>query len=272
MSEGSGREPLAPSLPSRMNQLQDRIGVVTGASAGIGEAVARTLIAQGGSVVLNARRVERLDALAQELGSDKARTAPGDAAEEGVITTMLNTARDAFGRQADLVVVNAGRGLAGSPMTSDPEQWEEVIRTNVLGATRLIRAAGERMIAAAEGEQWPGKARDIVVIGSTVGRHISPFSSLYGATKFGIHAITEAVRRELGPKGVRVSLVEPGIVASEFQQVAGYDPAGFGQIMERIGPVLVPEDIAEAVLDICRRPAHVHMGDVVVRPTRQEYP
>ena len=185
---------------------------------------------------------------------------------------MLDRARDHFGREADLVVVNAGRGLSGSVLTSDPGQWEEMIRTNLLGAAHLMRAAAGRMLADLEGADWRERARDIVVIGSNVGRHISPFSSMYGSTKFAVNSLAEALRREVGPRGIRVTLIEPGFVKSEFQGVAGYDPDWFEGVLEKIGPVLEPEDVARAVGFVTSQPAHVHVSDVLVRPTRQEYP
>lgn len=260
--------------------LSDRVAVVTGASAGLGAAVARDLAAAGCRVVINARREERLRSLAAEIGGDGRRVAiaPGDCADERVIGAMLDAAKAKFGREADLIVVNAGRGLNGSPLTSDPAQWEEMLTTNVLAAARLIRAAAMRLIAMVPAEQtgvkgaWLAKARDIVVIGSVVGRHVSPFSSMYGATKFAVHGLVEGVRRELAGKGVRVTLVEPAFVASEFQAVAGYDPKWFEGVVERIGPVLEPADVARAVRFIAEQPAHVHVSDVLIRPTRQDYP
>jgi NADP-dependent 3-hydroxy acid dehydrogenase YdfG len=119
---------------------------------------------------------------------------------------------------------------------------------------------------------WLKQPKDIIVLGSIAGRHISPFSSMYGSTKFGVNSLAEALRRELGPRGVRVTLLAPAVVESEFQQVAGYDAKGFGDFMERIGPVLQPSDIADIVTYVVSRPAHVHVNDVVVRPTRQDYP
>lgn len=259
-----------------MGVLDGRIAVVTGASAGIGEAVAIDLAAQGARVVANARRAERLQSLCDRLGRDCAVGVAGDAAEEPVIDRMLDTARERFGGEADLVVANAGRGLAGSVVTSDEAQWEEMVRTNLLGAARLMRRAAARMIEAGpdpqHGEGWLRRPRDIVVLGSTVGRHISPFSSMYGGTKFAVNSLAEAQRRELAPRGIRVSLVEPGIVRSEFQQVAGYDPDGFGELMQRYSPVLEPADVARAITFIAAQPAHVHLNDVVIRGTRQEYP
>lgn len=256
--------------------LQGRIAVVTGGSAGIGRAVAADLARLGAGVVLNARREHQLHTAAEEINGAVGREAVvclrGDAAEPETVRLLLDRAKDHFGHQADLVVVNAGRGLAGSIMTSDPEQWEEVVATNLLGAARLMREAGTRMAACAAAEGWPGKPRDLIVLGSTVGRHISPFSSLYGSTKFALHSLAEAQRRELGPKGVRVSLVEPGIVRSEFQAVAGYDPAAFGQLMDKFSPVLEPEDVARTMAFICAQPAGVHVCDVMIRGTRQDYP
>lgn len=257
--------------------LEGRIAVVTGASAGIGEAVARELVARGARAVVNARRAERVVALARELnakGEERAVAVAGDAGDASVVAAMLDAARERFGREADLVVVNAGRGLSGSPLTSDEEQWEEMVRINVLGAAKLMRESAARMLGeiAHTREAWPGRARDIVVISSNVGKHISPFSSMYGSTKFAVTSIAEAMRREVGPRGVRVTAIHPGVVRSEFQAVAGYDPATFGAFMESIGPVLEPRDVAGLVSHVASLPAHVHVNDVTVRPTRQDYP
>ena len=185
-----------------MMDLDGRVAIVTGASAGIGEAVARELVGQGASVVINARRSERLDALKAELdaaqGAECVATVAGDCSDDAVIATMFDAAESAFGKPADLVVVNAGRGLAGSVVSSDKAEWEEVVRTNLLGAASLMRASAERMTADREsvssGSGWADQPRDIVVLGSTVGRHISPFSSMYGSTKFAVGSLAEAAR------------------------------------------------------------------------------
>ncbi len=274
-----------------MADLAGRIAVVTGASAGIGESIARSLAAGGAKVVVNARREQRLHALVRDLGGPaNAAAVAGDAADESVINAMLDLARHKFGgaggREADLVVVNAGRGLRGSVYDSDPAQWEDVIRINLLGAARLMRAAAERMagpVPVVKGppqpgqppsppEGWLSRPRDIILLGSTVGRHISPFSSMYGSAKAGVHMLAESLRRLMAPRGVRVTLLEPGIVQSEFQDAAGYDRASFGKFMEGIAPVLTPEDIARLVMFIVTQPAGMHVCDVMVRPTRQEYP
>ena len=252
--------------------LANRIAVITGASAGIGQALARDLAAAGARLVLNARRQDRLDALAKELGPENVATVAGDAAEQSTIDAVLDAAVERFGSEADLVIVNAGRGLRGSITDSDPQEWEEMIRINILGASRLMRAAAARMVGLVDAEQFMTRPRDIVVLGSNVGKHISPFSSMYGSTKFAVNSLAEALRRELAPKGIRVTLIAPGIVKSEFQEAAGYDADSFGEFMERVGPVLVPEDVSRIIAFVVSQPANVHVNDVVIRPTRQEYP
>jgi NADP-dependent 3-hydroxy acid dehydrogenase YdfG len=129
----------------------------------------------------------------------------------------------------------------------------------------------DRDAAPADGA-WTRQPRDIVVLGSVVGRHVSPFSSMYGSTKFAVHSLAEALRREIGPKGVRVTLVEPAVVVSEFQQVAGYTDELVDGFNEKFGPLLVPSDIARSIAWVAAQPAHVHVSDIVVRATRQEYP
>ncbi len=133
---------------------------------------------------------------------------------------------DGGGRRYDMVVVNAGRGLAGGILDSDESQWQELYQVNVMGAAHLMRRAGQYLVGR--------KSGDIVVVGSVVGRNVSPFSGFYGSSKFAIGAIAEGLRREVCPHGVRVSLVMPGVVLSEFQHVAGYDE---GKLFSRDCPV-----------------------------------
>ena len=128
-------------------------------------------------------------------------------------------------------------------------------------------------VTQAKNEPWPrSRPIDLIVIGSTVGRHISPFSSMYGATKFAINSLAEGLRRELAQYGIRVSLIEPGIVESEFQQVAGYDDKWKSDYFEKVGPVLQPEDVARSITFLASQPAHVHLNDIMIRSTKQEYP
>lgn len=115
------------------------------------------------------------------------------------------------------------------------------------------------------------KSGDIVVIGSVVGRHISPVSGVYGSTKFAIGSLAEALRREVCAHGVRVSLVMPGIVRSGFQKVAGYGDA-FDKLTASVGTLLDPQAIGEGIRWLLALPPHVNVNEIMIRPTGQAYP
>lgn len=246
-----------------------RIAIVTGATSGIGEATVRRFVAEGIAVVGNGRTKDKLVGLEKDLWP-LFRSVVGDASKPEVIDELFAGAEAAFG-PADIVVANAGRGLGGSVATGDTSRLAEIFELNVMGALGLMRAAASRMVPRQE-KNFPNHAEDIVVIGSVVGRHVSPFSALYGATKYAVHSLTEALRREIGPKGVRVTLVEPGFVLSGFQDGAGYSTEMVDGIKSRLGPLLDGAAIADAIHYVVSRPPHVHVGDIVIRPTRQDYP
>ena len=244
------------------------IAIVTGASSGIGEATARKLITAGYAVVGNGRNAEKLRALEQQLGAAFCGVA-GDATDSAVLEHLFASAIARFGKPVDLVVANAGRGLGGSVKDADLSEFEKVLKINVTGTLILLQKAAQKMLPELD---YPKHAADIVIIGSVVGRHISPFSAVYGATKFAVHSLAEGLRREVGPKGIRVSLVEPGIVVSGFQEVAGYGSELVQTFEDKFGPLLYGEDIANAIHFIVSQPPHVHISDIVIRPTRQDYP
>ena len=247
-----------------------RIAIVTGATSGIGEATLKKFIAAGFCVVGNGRNIEKLAALEKEIGPSFFGVA-GHAADHVVLEQLFTSANEHFGKPADIVVVNAGRGLGGSVKDADLLQFDDVIKINVSGALALMQKAAQKMVDVQQ-QHYPKAAADIVIVGSVVGRHISPFSAVYGATKFAVHALAEGLRRELGPQGVRVSLVEPGIVLSGFQAVAGYSEEMLQVFHEKYGPLLTGEDVANAIHYIVTQPPHVHISDIIVRPTRQDYP
>jgi NADP-dependent 3-hydroxy acid dehydrogenase YdfG len=247
-----------------------RIAVITGATSGIGEATARRFVAAGFGVVGNGRNGARLTALEKRLGPAFCGVA-GDAVDDAVLEKLFTSAVDRFGREADIVVANAGRGLGGSVKDVDLTQFENILKLNVAGVLALLQKAAKRMMDAQQ-NAYPKSAADIVIIGSVVGRHISPFSAAYGATKYAVHALAEGLRREIGPKGFRVSLVEPGIVLSGFQDGAGYSDEMVQTFKDKFGPLLIGADIANAIHFIVTQPSHVHISDIIVRPTRQDYP
>ena len=247
--------------------LENRRALVTGASAGIGRAVALDLARAGAGVVVSARRRGRLDDLVGEIESagGRALAVEADASDDGAIEAMWRAAREWAGGPPDLVVVNAGRGLQGGVLSSDESAWADMFRLNVLGAMRLMR------LAAAALRERAGP-RDVVVIGSVVGTNVSPFSGAYGATKFAVEAAAEALRREVGPGGVRVTVVKPGVVESEFQDVAGYDEENFGKVVAKFGAMLQPADVARCVRFAVEQPANVHVNQLTLRPVGQDYP
>ncbi len=253
-----------------MSQSYDRVAIVTGATSGIGEATAKKLVASGFGLVGNGRNAEKLQELERELGAAFCGVV-GDAADEALPGQLFAAAVERFGRAPDAVVVNAGRGLGGTVKDAERAELERVLRINVAGAFSLMQEAARRMVEA-QHEAYPRSPADIIVIGSVSGRQISPFSAVYGSSKFAVHALAEGLRREVGPKGVRVSLVEPGVVLSGFQAVAGYSDELVAGFEERFGPVLIGEDVANAVHFILTQPPHVHISDIVIRPTRQDYP
>ncbi|MEI7900622.1 MAG: SDR family oxidoreductase [bacterium] len=248
--------------------LDGKTSIVTGASSGIGRAIALTLAREGAAVVIQARRKERLDELAAEIAGlgGRALAVAGDAGLPADIDALWERALswDDGGRKVGIVVINAGRGLAGGILGSDESQWQALYQTNALGAAHLMRRAGQHMVQQ--------KSGDIVVVGSVVGRNISPFSGFYGSSKFAVGAMAEALRQEVCSKGVRVSTVMPGIVASEFQQVAGYNAENFGKSIAHFGKLLEPQAIADAVAWLLALPPHVNVSELMVRPTGQNYP
>jgi NADP-dependent 3-hydroxy acid dehydrogenase YdfG len=253
-----------------MSDRYSRIAIVTGATSGIGEATVRRFINSGYGVVGNGRNAEKLRALEQELGAAFCGIA-GDATESTLLERLFTSAIERFGKTADIVVANAGRGLGGSVKDADLAKFEDILKLNVTGTLALLQKAAQKMVDQQQ-TRYPKQAADIVIIGSVVGRHISPFSAVYGATKFAVHSLAEGLRREVGPKGIRVSLVEPGIVISGFQDGAGYGDDMVRNFDERFGPLLHGEDVANAIHYIVTQPPHVHISDIMVRPTRQDYP
>jgi NADP-dependent 3-hydroxy acid dehydrogenase YdfG len=259
-SQKSRKENVAP--------LSGKTAIITGASSGIGRDTAFALAQAGAAVVVSARRKDRLNDVVKgiEARGGKALAVAGDASVPKDIDSLLERAlawKDG-GKKYDIVVANAGRGLAGSLLTSDEKQWKELYELNVLGAAHLMRRAGQYMVTR--------KSGDIVAIGSVVGRQISPFSSFYGSTKFAVAALAEGLRREIGPQGVRVAIVMPGIVLSEFQAVAGYNKENFGKDVARFGKLLEPKAIADGICWLLTQPPHINVSEIMIRPTGQNYP
>jgi NADP-dependent 3-hydroxy acid dehydrogenase YdfG len=246
-----------------------RIAVVTGASSGIGRATARLFLHGGLRVVANGRHAERLAELNEIVGPDDGRLIKllGDIRQPDLIFHAFEAARTRWSQTPDLLVLCAGRGLPGTLLGSDSSQWHDLLEHNYLSMMHQLRDAAQQLVA--DAMQDPTRPRDIVVIGSTVGRVISTANPVYGSTKFAVHSLAESLRQEVCNYNIRVTLIEPGFVKSEFQRNAGYDLGWFATIEQQHGPLLAPEDIARTIEFVTSQPSHVHIDDIRIRPTKQ---
>ena len=223
--------------------------VITGASEGIGAAIARSAVADGWRVVIAARRRELLDALSADLGGPSvALPVTCDVTEWEQVEAMSAAAITAFGR-IDAVVANAGFGAKRGFLNESPEFWREMILTNVYGAAITLRAC----IPALRDSR--GHA---ILMGSISGRQVGA-GSLYSSSKWAVTAMAEALRKDLHGTGVRVTLIAPGIVDTAFYD----DPPG--------GEPLLPDDVARTVMFAVSQPPHVGINEIYMRPTEQEF-
>lgn len=241
---------------------------ISGGTSGIGRAVLERCVQNNTVAAFSGRRMDAIRDLEASLGSGTVAGLCCDAAEPDHIVQLFALAKKRFSQQPTAFVLCAGRGLPGSLTTSDPCLWDELLRVNVLAAMHQLRGAAHAFTNQTASDVLP-HVRDIVVIGSTVGRNISAANPIYGATKFALHSLVESLRQELCKKLIRVTLIEPGFVKTGFQAAAGYDMDWFNKIEREQGPFLSADDVASVIEFACGLPAHMHMDDVRVRPTRQ---
>lgn len=243
--------------------LQGRHALVTGASSGIGAATARALCRAGATVILTARRADRLSQLESELNAGRpgsASAATCDVRKASDLARIFDGERSA-GRPVDLVVANAGLGLGVAPIQDgDPEDWSTMIDTNVKGVLHTIRAALPTLKELGRG--------DLVLLGSVAGRQVYPGGNVYNATKHAVKAIYDALRLDNVGSGLRFTTVDPGMVQSEFSVVRLGDRAQADAVYAGMEP-LRPEDVADAILYAVTRPSHVNIGEIVLWPTDQ---
>jgi len=248
--------------------LEGRVAVITGASSGIGEATAKALAARGARVALLARRKEKIDALGETI-----RKAGGQAVAWQLDVTdreaVERTAADIiekFGR-VDIVVNNAGVMLPNPIEAKRVDQWQQQIDLNITGLMNVIGAFTDALLEAAAGA---GPA-DLVNISSIAARNIFPAFAVYSGTKAFVTHLSVHLRAELGPKGVRVSSIEPGIVGTELQDHVDFQGArdwleGSKSQVEW----LKPEDVAEAIAFAVSLPKRVNLQQVTIMPTAQQ--
>lgn len=249
-------------------RLEGTVALVTGASSGIGEATARALAAQGAGVALVARRKERLEALAKEIGaSGRAVVIQADVTQEAQAREAVERAAREFGR-LDIVVNNAGIMLLGPAVGAPIDEWDRMVRLNVMGFLYTAHAAVPHLLRAAE--QGPRKVSDLVNISSVAGRRARVGTAVYNLTKFGVGAFSESLRQEVTKRHVRVAVIEPGIVNTELQshmrdEIREASMRAFAKI-----EALEAQDIADAIEYVVTRPRHVAINELLVRPTEQE--
>lgn len=249
--------------------LDGTVALVTGASSGIGHATARALAGHGAAVALVARRKDRLEALADAIAKDGGQALPIEADitdREQAGKAVEQTVRQ-LGR-LDTVVNNAGVMLLGPAESAPLEEWERMVSLNVSGLLYVSHAALPHLLKAAQGE--PRQVADLVNISSVAGRIARGGSSVYNLSKFGVAAFSEALRQEVGGRHVRISVVEPGAVATEL--ITHVRQEVLADLAKRFGKMdpLLSEDIADAVAYIVTRPRRVAVNEMLVRPTNQE--
>jgi NADP-dependent 3-hydroxy acid dehydrogenase YdfG len=251
-------------VPAMSKRLHNRVALVTGASSGIGEATAIALAEAGAKVAIAARRRDRLEALATQLGHLGADplVLPADLLDEHEAQRIVAETEARYGR-LDILVNNAGVMYLEPVAEADLGRWRRMLELNLLSLIASTQAALRGMRARGEG--------DIVNVASTAGRVANPMGAAYSATKFGVVAFSEALRREVYQDRVRVSVVEPGLVATELREHIGH-PAVKQAIEAWADSVrqLQPDDVADAIVFCVTRPPHVSINEVLMRPTDQE--
>ena len=245
-------------------KLEGKVAIVTGASSGIGEATALALAAEGAQVALAARRVERLEALAQriEAGGERALPLAVDVTEEAQARAMIEQTRQAWGR-IDILVNNAGVMLLGPIVGADTEDWRRMVSINLLGLMYATHAVLPVMLAQRQGH--------IVNVSSVAGRTARAGSGVYNATKWGVGAFSESLRQEVSKDNIRVTIVEPGAVATELTDHIT-NPAVREDIKAWVSAMtpLQSEDIAASILYAVTQPPHVNVNEILIRPTEQD--
>jgi len=241
-----------------------RTVLITGASAGIGQACARAFAAVGARLVLTARRFERIERLAAELREEHG-------TECHLLELDVRDRESVFGAigglpeewaEIDVLVNNAGLGRGVDKLhVADPDGWDEMVDTNVKGLLYVTRAVTPGMVQRGRGH--------VINLGSVAGHEVYPGGAVYCATKHAVGAITKGLRMDLLGTGIRVSTVDPGMVETEFSVVRfGGDAERAANVYRGMTP-LTPADIADTVVWVATRPAHVNIDEIIIKPTDQ---
>jgi NADP-dependent 3-hydroxy acid dehydrogenase YdfG len=241
--------------------LSGRVALITGASSGIGEAVALALARAGATVAVSARRADRLQILVARIedAGGKALALPGDVSVEADALGVVGDTVARLGR-IDILVNSAGVIQAGGVESLPLDEWRRVIDINLLGTLYTCKAAIGPMKAQGAG--------DIINISSTAGRRAAGVFGPYSTSKFGLTGLTEGLRQEVGAAGIRVSIVEPGATQTEVADGIG-DPAMRAAMTQHVSKddAMRASDIADAIVFIVSLPPRANVSQILIRPT-----
>ncbi|MBD2195465.1 MULTISPECIES: SDR family oxidoreductase [Calothrix] len=245
------------------NKLDGKVAIITGASSGIGEATAIALANEGATVVLAARRGDRLNALAEKIATTGGKALPiiTDVTDEAQVQNLVHKTKTEFGR-IDILVNNAGIAAIGAIDGGNTADWKDMINLNLLGLLYVTHAV--LPILKAQG------AGHIVNISSVAGRTARPGIGVYNATKWGVNGFSEALRQEVCQDHIRVTIIEPGLVNTEINDRIS-DPVAKQNMEERRRSLtpLESEDIAAAIAYAVTQPPRVNVNEILIRPTLQ---
>ena len=239
-------------------QTTGRVAVVTGASSGIGAATARALAADGYAVALLARRQDRIQALAAELGNGSI-AVQADVTDRDSLTAAATRVQDELGG-ADVLVNNAGIMLLGPFSSEQHQDYRAMIEANLLGAITATEVFLDQLKA--------GGAGDLINISSVAGRTARAGNGVYAATKWGINGWSESLRQELLP-AVRVTLIEPGVVDTELPTHITHEATRQAVQQGYDAATVKPEEVAEVIAFVLARPRHLAINEVLLRPADQ---
>jgi NADP-dependent 3-hydroxy acid dehydrogenase YdfG len=243
--------------------IKDKIVVVTGASSGLGEATARLLCAEGATVVLGARRADRLRTLVKELETrgGKALAVTTDVSQRPQVKALVDAAVQTYGR-VDVMINNAGLMPQAPLERLKVDEWDRMIDVNVKGVLYGIAAALPQM--------QRQKSGHFINVSSVAGHKIGPGFAVYAATKFAVRALSEGLRQEVKPYDIRTTVISPGAVATELPDSVT-DPDTSKRIRTFYEKVAVPADsFARAVAFAMSQPEDVDINEILYRPTKQE--
>jgi len=247
-----------------MNRIEGKLILVTGASSGIGEACARRFAREGAHLILWARRLDRLDRLADELEEahgSHVHVAQVDVRDREAVNAAVAAIVEA-GDVPDVLINNAGLAAGMAKVhEGDPDDWDRMIDTNVTGLLNVSRAILRIMVKHNRGH--------VVNIGSTAGHTTYPSGNVYAATKFAVRGLTEGMNIDMVGTNVRVSSVDPGFVETEFSLVRFHgDEEKAEHVYDGFTP-LAAADVADAVAYVINAPPHVNIADILMMPTAQ---